>query len=184
MPGVDPPLVLGIDVSLTGTGLASSLGECAVVGIKGVTTLPLASQLRALDALTLQLMTASAELTGYPDLVVMEYPSIVRAPGGMVERIALWWQLAHAWTGIRVPVLTVTPGQLKQYATGKGGAAKTAVVAEVTRRYPQYETGGDDNACDAVVLAAIGADLLGHPIVAVPATHRKALAKLAVPVAP
>lgn len=179
-----PPLVLGIDVSLTATGLASSLGECAVHGIPKVTTLALADRIAAVDKLTLRVIDAAHALMGPPALVVMEYPSVVRAAGGVVERAALWWQIAHAWTGTRVPVLAVTPGQLKQYATGKGGASKEAVVEAVTRRYPRYETHGDNNACDAIVLAAIGCDLLGHPIVDVPATHRRALAKLVVPMGP
>ncbi len=67
----------------------------------------------------------------------------------------------------------VSPNARAKYATGKGNAGKADVVREVTRRFDWF-TGGEDEA-DALVLAAMGADWLGYPIVPMPAVHRKAL---------
>ncbi len=51
-------------------------------------------------------------------------------------------------------------------------------VAAAIRRYPAWDITGNDVG-DAVVLAALGARLLGHPIdEPMPATHLRALAKL------
>lgn len=80
-----------------------------------------------------------------------------------------------------MPLLVVTPAQLKTYATGKGNASKDAVLAAAVKRYPAWDITGNDVA-DAVVLMAIGSRLLGHPIEAsLPQTHLRALDKLALP---
>ena len=49
------------------------------------------------------------------------------------------------------------------------------------RRFPHVDTRGDDNACDALWLAAIGAHLTGAPVLDLPVTHRDALARITPP---
>ncbi len=70
---------------------------------------------------------------------------------------------------------------MQLYATGKGVGGKAAVIDAVARRWPQYETRGDNNMCDAIVLAAMGADWAGQPMAAMPAANRKALDKVVWP---
>ena len=70
--------------------------------------------------------------------------------------------------------MVVPPKTRAKYATGNGGADKRAVLAAVRAAYPQF-TIRNDNEADAVVLAAIGARSLGHPIDDLPASHLAAL---------
>ena len=51
------------------------------------------------------------------------------------------------------------------------------MLLAVARRWPHVEIVGNDTA-DALALAAMGADHLGQPIAAMPATHRAALDKV------
>lgn len=121
------------------------------------------------------------DAAGAPDLAVIEAPAYSRTGGGSHERSGLWWRVVRRLLAQGVPVVEVAPTQRCRYATGKGSATKGAVVDAVARRWPQYQTGGNDNACDAVVLAAMGADHLGHPTAIVPATHRTALDRMTWP---
>ncbi|MUL39602.1 hypothetical protein FZ103_00135 [Streptomonospora sp. PA3] len=171
------PRVIGLDVSLTGTGIASSLGWCETVGQAGLTGLPLAQR----DLAIVHLARIILETTGAPDLAVIEAPAYSRSGGGSHERSGLWWRIVRHLLAQGVPVAEVTPNQRCLYATGKGSATKGAVVDAVARRWPQYATGGNDNACDAVVLAAMGADRLGHPTARVPVAHHAALDKVVWP---
>ncbi len=163
--------VIGLDLSLTGSGIASNLGWCDVVGQKDITTMPLDGRLHAVDRLAEQILT----LTQQPDLVVIEQPAFSRAGAGSVERHALWWLVVRSLRSREVPVAEVTARGRIRYATGKGAGTKNVVVDAVARRFPHFETRGNDNLCDAVVLAAMGADHLGAPLAAMPATHRAAL---------
>lgn len=111
-------------------------------------------------------------------MVCIELPAFSRAGGGTLERSSLWWLVARSLRRREVPVAEVFAQQRMTYATGKGSAGKGAIVDAVARRWPQFETGGDDNLADAAVLAAMGADRLGHPLAPMPLTHRKALDKV------
>jgi crossover junction endodeoxyribonuclease RuvC len=170
------PRVIGLDLSLTGTGIASSLGWCERVGIDGVTVLDLSARMAALRTIRGRVL----DLAGQPDLAVVEQIAYSRTNGGAAERAGLWFEVTGHLIDRGVEVASVTTGTLKTYATGsgqkKGASTKGAVIDAVARRWPAYETGGDDNLCDAVVLAAMGADHLGHPLVPMPKTHRVALA--------
>lgn len=165
------PTVVGIDPSLTATGIASTVGWCHVIGRTGITTLPLVDRIHAVDVL----LDGIKSHIGRPDLVVIEQPAFSRTSGGALERHALYWLIVRALRRAEIPVAEVTARGRMRYATGKGAATKSAVVDAVARRFPGYETGGNDNLADAVVLAAMGADHLGHPLTPMPATHRAAL---------
>ena len=179
------PAVVGVDpaigsASSTGTGIASSNGWCESVGYpdrkkKGreFSKLPHRERVREL----IQLRDRITATIGCPDLVVMELPAPSRSGGGSHERAWLWWEI-YRWTqGSYLPVALLTPNQRALYATGKGTAAKTAVVDAVARRWPDWTTGGDDNLADAIVLMAAGRDWLGHPIADMPKAHRAAFDK-------
>ncbi len=75
-----------------------------------------------------------------------------------------------------IPVVEVPPATLKVYATSRGNAAKNEVLVAAVNRLG-YD-GHDDNAADALWLRAVLLDALGHPVVSLPQTHRRALAKL------
>ena len=168
---------VGIDLSLTGTGIADNWGLCAVVGRKGITTMTLDQRIDTLDVLTEDVCI----WVGHPSLAVIELPAYSKFGAGSVERHALWWLVVRKLRMRGVPVAEVTGTGRLVYALGKGVGSKSAVVEAVTRRWPQFETDGNDNAADAVVLAAMGADHLGEPLTEMPKTHRRALVAVAWP---
>lgn len=163
--------VIGLDLSLEDTGVASTAGWCDRVGRSGVTTLPLDKRLAIVDELAAEILT----LVALPRLVVIEAPAMSRAGGGAIERHALWWLVVRSLWRRDVPVAEVMPSGRAKYATGKGNAGKTEVVDAAARRWPDFRTRGNDNLVDAVVLAAMGADHLGSPLTDMPKANRSAL---------
>lgn len=165
------PHVVGVDPSLTGTGVASTAGWCERIGATDITTKTLDERLDAVDGLVDNIDAA----IGRPDLVCIEIPAFSRTGGGVLERSALWWTVVRRLRRRGIPVAEAPIQARMRYATGKGTASKGAIIDAVARRWPAFETGGDDNLADAVVLAAIGAEHLGHPLAPMPAAHRAAL---------
>ncbi|MEV0016606.1 hypothetical protein [Streptomyces tendae] len=174
---VDGPRVVGVDTSLTGTGLASSEGWCRVVGYVDKTKKHPISKLPRVERLAHMNVLLDAVMAGIgvPDLAVMEGAALSRASGGAHERGWLWWRVYERLLDQDVPVGVLSTNQRILYATGKGSGAKGVVLEQVVRRWPQWQTGGNDNAADATVLMAAGRDWLRHPIDAVPKAHRKAV---------
>jgi crossover junction endodeoxyribonuclease RuvC len=176
-PATVRPIVIGLDTSLTATGIASSTGWCEVVGYTDkknpITKLSHTARFKAMRAVRRDILLS----IGCPDLVVLETPALSRTGGGSHERGWLWWSLYGYLIDADIPVGLVSTNQRMLYATGKGAATKAAVVDAVARRWPAWTTEGDDNLADAVVLMAAGRDHLGHPITDMPKTHRAALDK-------
>ena len=183
--------VLGVDLSLASTGVAAvridpvaadvsrQRIELARIQTKGSVgaTVPqrLARHQQIIDAI----QAHHQKHLGYVDLIVIEGPSYAqRTQAGEHERAGLWWRVAQWAAGC--PLAVVPPSLLKKYAAGKGNAAKDAVLASVIRRYPFAEVDGNDVA-DALVLAAMGARALGHPIDDMPKVHIEAMTKVAWP---
>lgn len=160
--------VLGLDLSLTCTGLAG----------QGWTDTIRPGDRRGADRLTWVRAELLERYLNGLDLVVMEGPSYGNQgkarQSGHHERAGLWWLVRVALAHRGHPVAVVPPATLKRYATGKGNADKATVVREVTKRFPWFD-GGEDEA-DALVLAAMGADHLGQPFAVMPQSHRAALA--------
>ncbi|MGO4752209.1 hypothetical protein AB4212_26975 [Streptomyces sp. 2MCAF27] len=175
IPGREGPRVVGVDTSLTATGLASSEGWCRVIGYPDknnpITKLSYGARLVQMR----RVLNAVVTGIGHPDLAVLERAALAQSGGGAHERGWLWWRVYEYLTDVGIPVGLVSTNQRITYATGKGTGAKTVVVDQVARRWPQWQTGGNDNACDAVVLMAAGRDWLGKPISLVPKAHRIAV---------
>lgn len=170
------PRVVGVDLSLTSTGLADSAGHVLRVQTKPTKgTDPLLDTLARLLAVRGQVMQWAFAAT----LVVVEGPSYGQGrQSGDHARAGLWWAVAEGLTyDMPSRLLVVPPATLKTYATGKGNASKDAVLAAAVKRYPAHDVTGNDVA-DATVLAAIGARILGHPIDDLPKTHLRALTTL------
>lgn len=164
---VTAPRVLGIDPSLTCTGLA---GDGWTDTIK---TSPKTGDIHTRYDLILTTIT-DRYLNGV-DLVVIEGLSFDSHDTSR-KLAGLGWLLRHDLYRRGVPYADVPPSTLKQFIAGKGNAAKADVTREVTRRFPWFE-GGEDEA-DAVALCAAGYERLGAPITVVPALNRGALAKV------
>jgi Holliday junction resolvasome RuvABC endonuclease subunit len=160
--------VHGIDLSLTSTGVA--MLTCRG-GIFTWWTARYESKGKRADTLDqraarLRQMAASITTTaGSSDLVVIEAPSFgsgVNA-GSMHDRSGLWWSVVQRLIRSGAQVVEVPPTCRAKYATGKGNAAKDAVMLAAAKRYPDAGITGNDIA-DSVILAAMGARRLGVPV--------------------
>lgn len=191
-PPTAPPYVTGIDLSLTASGIAWP-DRAIVHGVKRLTTLPIGQREHELNELAAQLAIRAwgrngddsywgrSGPGGYPALVVLENLPTKGIAAMSTEKAYVWHELIRVLHKAGIPMISVAPSVIKKYATGSGGAAKSAVVDATARRMPWYTTLGNEDMCDAAWACAIGCDLLGQPIVEVPKTHRDALAKLVLP---
>jgi hypothetical protein len=165
------PRVLGLDLSLTSTGVASNAG-----GGWSDTIRP--KRLTGLDRMTHIRSTLLDLYVPDTGLIVVEGPSFGSSGAGSHERAGLWWLVMDALRRRDIPLAVVPPKNRAQYAFGKGDANKREVLAGVGALFPQFDVThrpGLGDEADAFILAAMGADWLGYPLVEVPANHRKAL---------
>jgi crossover junction endodeoxyribonuclease RuvC len=169
------PRVIGLDLSLASSGVAGNAGGGWVARIRTESSTEPA-QLARLR----WIRGAVMDYTRHADLVMVEGLAFSSQTGQHLTRAGLWHLVVEAIDAAGIPWAQVIPGTLKRYATGKGNAGKDQVLAAVVRRFPAVEVTGNDQA-DALVLAAMGADHLGHPLVPMPAAHRAALQAVAWP---
>lgn len=164
--------VVAFDLSLTSTGTARIMGrhglppEVKSIDVGDVKSKPGPASETTIARRSIRLRRIVTELYGLAegaDLVLVEGPSFASQGKGTWDRAGLWWLTVGRLTGAGLNVVEVPPSSLKQYATGKGNAAKDAVLAAVVRRYPHVPVEGNDQA-DALVMAAMGARFAGFPI--------------------
>lgn len=176
--------VIGIDLSLTGTGIAHSrIGETTAdlrlietTGTKQDTWHQRWARINSIpDAIS-----ARDILVNAPTLAVLEAPAYASNTGSMHDRSGAWWLTYSMLAHEGIPVLPVVPNIRAKYATGNGRAGKDEVLIAAVRRYPHLDI-TDNNTADAVILMAIGRRLIGDPIDDLPAKHLEALATLEIP---
>jgi crossover junction endodeoxyribonuclease RuvC len=197
--------VVGLDLSLTSSGIARITAETRLADVladvrdglgteridvrRSVTkappaNLPLPQRLAARSLRLRRAAGVICTLCSGADLVVVEGPAYASDVGKAHDRSGLWWLVVARLTANRIPVVEVTPAQLKLYALGKGSGAETDkehVLAAVIRRYLDVNVTGNDEA-DALILAAMGARHLGFPIEpTLPEAHLHAMTKVAWP---
>jgi crossover junction endodeoxyribonuclease RuvC len=169
--------VVGLDISLTATGIAHGQ-TCLTVGRDGITKLPMQRRLVAIQTLAWEIIEAvpPASRPG-PGLVVAELPNLAIPAGGQLERAALWWEVLRLLRLRDYEVACPTQSQRLKFLTGKGSGTKGVVIEQVTRRWPEYELGGDDNRADAVVYYKMGVAQLGEDV-GLPQSHLAVLDKI------
>lgn len=153
--------VLGIDQSLTMTGLASISNGVAVTDRIGTTAVlggleGTRDRIRYIVGRTLRFAPREC-------LTVIEAPiSPMHNAGAVLERAWLFGLLVDQLL-LRGPVVQVWPSTRAMYATGSGKAKKPEVLAAMRAQFP-FVVIRDDNAADALALACMGARYLGSPI--------------------
>lgn len=155
--------VVGIDPSLTSTGIAYGSGPLLQTlkppkGLDGVERL-----VWIRDEVPYMLEDSIVVLEGYAYGAKHQAHQIGELGG--VLRVALYEQ--------GVPTYIVPPTKLKMFATGKGNASKDVVGYEAVSRFGISP--GDNNQADALWLWEIGNHLLGTPTIDLPKTHTRAL---------
>lgn len=160
--------VVGLDLSLTSTGICSVDGNPSTVagdakmGDRRLTKI----------AGAIAIMSTGAELAVIEDL---PRGAMGGSTTGMAQGVARLTLMQ-----LNIPYALVPPATLKMYATGKGTASKIEMAISAYKR-AEWEFPNDDE-CDAWWLRAMGLDFLGEPLFELPAAQRKALAKVAWPV--
>lgn len=171
--GPRPFTVIGLDLSLTATGIAYADGTTATVKTRqkdGDRRL-----LHIADAIKWAIGEGQGPMGTdvRPSLAVIEdipQNSFAAKPISMVHGVVRTVLLEAG-----VPYVLVTAATLKAYATGKGAGDKTpmamAAYKRAGREFP------DDNQCDAWWLRAAGLDWYGQAEFVLPAAQRERLAK-------
>jgi Holliday junction resolvasome RuvABC endonuclease subunit len=159
------PLVIGLDLSLTCTGVAG-VGWTDHVRTKTRS-----------DARLDYLVTTIGTFIKAADMVVMEGPSYGHAGQGGHEELAGLRCAVRLWCyRHRIPYGIVPPSSLKLYATGNGRATKGEIRSAVADRYGHHTEGaGRYDEADAYVAMAMGLHHLGYPLAAPPERALKAL---------
>lgn len=157
-----PPKVIGLDLSLTSTGIALANGVTTV--IKGAATHGDWRLCRIRDAVA---HTIDADR---PDLAVIEdLPTHGKAAGltGMVHGA-----VRSLLIDKEVPYALIAPATLKAFATGKGNGDKTPMaIAALKRANREFENDKGGDQCDAWWLRIAGLQWLGCPEIDMPAAQ-------------
>ncbi|MER5715775.1 hypothetical protein [Streptomyces sp. NPDC002132] len=161
--------VAGIDVSLTGTGVATLAGTTLITST-GRRKDSIAQRRHRIKGIVDEVLIA----VGVVDLAVIEGPSHHSVGGSVWDRAGLWWRIVDRLCAEDIPIAVMPPMSRAKYATGNGGSRKDAVMEAARRRYGAVLD--NDNEADALVLRAAGLDWLGQPLAEVPDGHRAALA--------
>ena len=161
--------IIGLDLSLTATGWATSLTKFGVnteaAPFRGVTRMDM-----LVDWLEATVVRAG------PDLVALEGFSF-GSKGSSVDQIYGWgWVCRLHLHRAGVAYAEIPPSVLKRFATGKGTAAKPDMRMELYKR--TNVDIADDNAVDAVWLWALARAAYGFPVIDVPKTHLEAVDKV------
>lgn len=181
-------IIVGIDLSLTATGVAviATGGEGSPIQGQYVVSTVKSKPSDSPSVLTrlarMQRITKSVvDHCLHADLVVVEGPSFASRNGQAHDRAGLWWMVTDAIVEEGIDLAVCPPSSRMKYATGKGNASKDAVLAAAIRRYPDAEI-SNNNEADAFVLAAMGARWLGAQIEpTLPMTHLTAMGGVAWP---
>jgi len=164
--------VIGLDLSLTGTGIA--LAD---------RTIHVQPKCRGVERLA-YIRREVLDIVSLYDSVIPE-PLLVAIEGYAYSQANQAHQMGELGGVIRlalfdadIPFTVVAPQTIKMYATGNGGAKEDAVLVEGVKRLG-LEFGNDE--MDAAWLRALVMDKAGEPIVTVPESHRRALDKVELP---
>lgn len=162
--------VVGLDLSLTGTGVAAidlSSGGLSTAVHKSPS--PADDSLGAhvnrhrdlADGIVAQVLAAN------PALVVVEglQFSVREKDSSLTRRGFLWWAVVERLCNGGAPVVEVAPQLIKKMATGKGNAGKSEVVAAYAVAWPEAARGANiEDRADAAFAAALGAARLNRDV--------------------
>lgn len=166
--------ILGIDPSLTSTGLA------LVEGGKVLDTKRVKSKLAGHRRVDYILSAIEDQLTSGSVMVGIEGPAMGAKGSAVVQIFGLWGVITHTLHTWAVPYYVVPPSNLKKYATGKGNADKDTVLAAVVLRYQHLVTVTSNDVADALTIAAMGARYFDVALEdSMPATHLLGMDKVA-----
>lgn len=183
--------ILGLDISLTSTGVAvittgpfgTSVATHTIEtappkrakGDKTPATVPeRRERLRTISDLGLSFTPVC------PDIAVLEAPSYGSVGGSTWDRAGAWWLVVDRLHSCGIPVAIVPPKTRALWATGSGASSKSPIAVHLSRMWPDVDPGISDDEWDALALATMGGQHLGAIPVEL-ARHREQVAKIAWP---
>lgn len=167
------PAAIGLDLSLTSTGVAlasrSYATEKMLVTTRAIKSEPAPAAERTPNVRARRIGTIIRDVEAdvrftRPDIAVVESPVPNRRMKSamLLERGALYWGVLAMLDRYKVEIVEAAPKERALYATGDGAAGKLSVArAMMDEGAGEFAT---DDESDAYVLALIGMRLLGHPI--------------------
>ncbi|MFI7527516.1 hypothetical protein [Nocardia salmonicida] len=175
-------IVVGIDPSLTGTGLAVLTARegrvdtaLRTIGSTGKRSDTWAMRAARLTKLRNELMR---HVPRGATLAVLEGPSYGSPTPGQHDNAWFRGKVYDALTSLGIPIAVCPPKTRAKWATDNGNSGKADVAVAVSRLWPVVEWRGDDEA-DALALASIGAQHIGMPVpYLILERHKLALAKI------
>lgn len=177
------PTTIGLDLSLTSTGLA--VHQAGTISTHRIQTKGKRDDTweQRHQRMT-HIITTITEHVPADSHAFIEAPAYSRSDSGTWDRAGLWWKTYAALDRKGCTIIPVAPNLRTKYALGKGGGKDTGkdnVLAAAIKRYPNIDITGNDIA-DATIILAIGLRLLGQPIDQdLPQTHLAALATIQLP---
>lgn len=169
------PTVLGVDASLTASGLSRirvpDLGsdpnfvftpdELLVTTIKppGPKTKTLPEYARRIEWAVDRI---DAAMEGVDAIAMEELAYGAKGATAWVLSV-VWGNVIRCAANRGIPLGVVGTGQLKKYATGSGTSDKDVVLAAMVRRFPEVAI-TNNNESDALVLGLVACRELGYPI--------------------
>lgn len=185
--------VAGLDLSLTGAGLAVIQSDFGIdteaerfvlktFRSEGHKTDPLLVRHQRIRGMADDIIGEITGLMEWPDLVALEDMPYGAQGAGTIDRTGLWWLVVDGLAKQYIPTMLINVSTVKIYATGKGNkVGKDEVMLAVARRYANAPISNNDEA-DAFALAAIAARAKGEPLEeALPQTHLRAMDKVVLP---
>lgn len=165
--------VMGLDLSLTSTGVALTRGDTWRVRTNAADRLEIRLAAivdgvhEAIDACGAD--DETVELVAIEDMVTQAKFAGATAPVHGAVRLWLW--------KFPLPVVLIAPKSLKLYASGNGNCDKQA-MADAALKRAGVDFGKKHDECDAWWLRAMTLDAYGEPVVDVPASQRAAMEKV------
>jgi Holliday junction resolvasome RuvABC endonuclease subunit len=163
--------ILGLDLSLTATGLATPAGALLTLTCRDRGPKRLAHLEREILVHAHQRGCDLVAIEGYSYASNGSSTYQLGELGGVI-RLALWRN--------GIPFVEVPPACLKKYACGKGNASKDQVLVACVKRLGREPA--DNNQADAAWLRDMAIDAYSLAMPTVPSSHRGVLAKVAWPV--
>lgn len=170
----DKPRVVGLDLSLTATGIALADGTAITAKSAHLRGEPRLVWVRRQVAKAVGLApTRDGSTLDRPTVVVIEAPAFMAKSSHQFSLGQLAGVVKVMLYEAHVPYVEVVNQRIKTLATGRGNAPKPEVLKAAWQRLG-YE-GTDDNQADALWLRQLGLLALGVEEVALPVAHLHAL---------
>jgi crossover junction endodeoxyribonuclease RuvC len=172
---------VGIDLSLTGTGLAEVISSQGVITYanRTVTSKPAGSAVHARAARINRIRDTVLDFARGADLVLLEGPAFGKNNAGTWDRAWLWGTVVNDLLTADLPIGIAPPAVVKKFAAGKGNADKVAVAVGMARLWGDECECANDNEWDALTMATMGAQRLGIDGVPARTHHLAALESVA-----